>query len=40
VNLPAGLVVALYVHAYLHSAWRARRLRSRAEAAVVANAAD
>ena len=29
-----------YVHAYLHSPWQVRRLRSRAEAAVVANAAD
>ena len=39
-NLPAGLAVALYVHAYLHGPWRARRLRSRAETAAVANAAD
>src|SRR6185369_6444220 len=29
-----------YLHAYLHSPWQVLRLRSRAEAAVVANAAD
>ena len=35
-----GPALARPVHAYLHSPWHARRLRSRAEAAVVANAAD